>query len=183
MDKKGIIFLSVAILLIAGVIGFSSTSGFKNLRSEFIWVDNGDGTGYWGDAEQNSQQNQAPEISNNNPPNSTTTDDSEPKTDEQIADEEAQKTYEDAQKALDNKINTLNDMIKVVGDHITTYDACLVGISPDPTKDLNAIQQAYRDLNTANTNLKNYTGKVGTVTVSFSNQGVERDALIKKMPA
>lgn len=47
MDKKKKILSIAAVVLVGGLAALSATGGISNLRSSSLWIDNGDGTGYW----------------------------------------------------------------------------------------------------------------------------------------
>lgn len=48
MDKKKKILTLAAVVLVGGLAALSTTGGFKNLKSDAIWVSTGeDGLGYW----------------------------------------------------------------------------------------------------------------------------------------
>lgn len=49
MDKKKKIITFTAIVLVGGLATLSATGGLKNLRSDTIWIDTGDGNGYYAD--------------------------------------------------------------------------------------------------------------------------------------
>jgi len=49
MDKKKKILALAAVVLVGGLAAISSTGSFKNLKSDVIWIDTGDGNGYYAD--------------------------------------------------------------------------------------------------------------------------------------
>lgn len=50
MDKKKKIITLIALALVGGFIALNSNGSFKNLKSDVIWIETGDGNGYYAEA-------------------------------------------------------------------------------------------------------------------------------------
>ncbi len=49
MDKKKKILTVAIVAIIGGLVAINTTGGIKNLKSDTIWIDTGDGNGYYAD--------------------------------------------------------------------------------------------------------------------------------------